>query len=79
MKTTCYYELLGVPRNASEEELKRAYRKKAVQHHPDKNLDDPDAKEKFVELQEAYEILRDPQERAWSPLPSLTHLFCYFK
>lgn len=65
MQTTCYYVLLGVERNVSEEDLKRAYRKKAIQLHPDKNPDDPDANERFVELQEAYEILRDPQERAW--------------
>ena len=65
MQTTCYYILLGVERNVSEEELKKAYRKKAIALHPDKNRDDPDANERFVELQEAYEILRDPQERAW--------------
>ena len=58
-----YYEVLGVPRDASEDELKRAYRKLAMQHHPDRNKQ-PDAAEKFKELAEAYEVLVDPQERA---------------
>jgi molecular chaperone DnaJ len=59
-----YYEVLGVGRNASEEEIKRAYRKLAVKFHPDKNPDDPHAEEKFKELGEAYDILMDVDKRA---------------
>ena len=59
-----YYEVLGVGRSATEEEVKRAYRKLAVKFHPDKNPDDPHAEEKFKELGEAYDILMDPDKRA---------------
>lgn len=59
-----YYEVLGVPRTADETEVKRAYRKLAVKHHPDRNPDDPGAAEKFREATEAYEALKDPQKRA---------------
>ncbi len=59
-----YYEVLGVGSNASEEEVKRAYRKLAVKFHPDKNPDDPHAEEKFKELGEAYDVLMDPDKRA---------------
>jgi molecular chaperone DnaJ len=59
-----YYEVLGVGRNASEEEVKRAYRKLAVKFHPDKNPDDPNAEEKFKELGEAYDVLMDSDKRA---------------
>src|SRR6266699_2460994 len=59
-----YYEVLGVGRNASGEEVKRAYRKLAVKFHPDKNPDDPHAEEKFKELGEAYDILMDSDKRA---------------
>jgi molecular chaperone DnaJ len=59
-----YYEVLGVDRSAGEEEIKRAYRKLAVKHHPDKNPGDKSAEEKFKELGEAYEALSDPQKRA---------------
>lgn len=59
-----YYEVLGVERNASEEEVKRAYRKLAVKFHPDKNPDDAQAEEKFKELGEAYDVIMDPQKRA---------------
>ena len=59
-----YYEVLGLGRNASEEDVKRAYRKLAVKFHPDKNPDDPHAEEKFKELGEAYDVLMDPEKRA---------------
>jgi molecular chaperone DnaJ len=59
-----YYEVLGVERGASTEDLKKAYRKLAVKYHPDKNPDDTSAEEKFKELGEAYEVLMDDNKRA---------------
>src|SRR5215831_10101828 len=59
-----YYEILGVERNAGEEEIKKAYRKLAVKYHPDKNLGDKAVEEKFKELGEAYEVLNDAQKKA---------------
>ncbi len=58
-----YYEILGVPRTAAVEQIKRAYRKLAKQHHPDHNPNDKLAVERFKEVQEAYEILSDPRKR----------------
>lgn len=59
-----YYELLGIDRSASEEEVKKAYRKLALQHHPDRNPGDKQAEEKFKQVSEAYQVLSDPQKRA---------------
>jgi molecular chaperone DnaJ len=58
-----YYEILGVGRNAEEEEIKRSYRRLAMQYHPDRNPGDREAVERFKEASEAYEVLRDPQKR----------------
>ena len=59
-----YYEVLGVEKGASDEEIKKAYRRLARQYHPDVNKDDPKAEEKFKEINEAHEVLSDPQKRA---------------
>ena len=58
-----YYEVLGVEKTASVEEIKKAYRKKAIQYHPDKNPGDKQAEENFKEAAEAYDVLSDPQKR----------------
>src|SRR5579864_9329214 len=59
-----YYEILGVNRDASEDEVKKAYRKLAMKHHPDRNPDNPKAEEHFKEAKEAYEVLSDSSKRA---------------
>jgi molecular chaperone DnaJ len=64
MSKQCYYEVLGVARSASAEELKGAFRKLAKEHHPDSNPDRNGADHKFKEIAEAYEILKDPDRRA---------------
>jgi molecular chaperone DnaJ len=59
-----YYEVLGIDRSASPEEIKRAYRRLAMEHHPDRKPDDPEAIEKFREASRAYEVLHDPETRS---------------
>ncbi len=59
-----YYEILGVNRDASDDEIKKSYRKLAMKHHPDRNPDDKDAEARFKEVKEAYEMLSDSQKRA---------------
>lgn len=63
MATRDYYAILGVPRDADKDTIKKAYRKLAIKYHPDHNPDDPEAAEKFKELAEAYEVLSDPEKR----------------
>ncbi|MBA2655869.1 MAG: molecular chaperone DnaJ [Tatlockia sp.] len=64
MEQKDYYEILGVSRSADDAEIKKAYRKLAMKHHPDRNSNDRDSEEKFKELQKAYAVLSDQQKRA---------------
>src|SRR5688572_16995158 len=59
-----YYKILGVERNAGEDDIRKAYRKLAMQFHPDRNPGDKQAEERFKEINEAYQVLNDPQKRA---------------
>ena len=59
-----YYDILGVSKNATEDEIKKVYRKLALKYHPDRNKGDKQAEEKFKEAAEAYEILSDSQKRS---------------
>ena len=59
-----YYEVLGVSKDASADDIKKAYRKSAMKYHPDRNPGDKEAEEKFKEVGEAYEVLSDEQKRA---------------
>src|SRR4030066_260371 len=63
MENRDYYKILGVTGSANEEEIKKAYRKVAMQYHPDRNPGDKESEEKFKLASEAYEVLRDPQKR----------------
>ncbi len=60
-----YYKLLGVSKNANKEEIDKAYKKLARKHHPDLNKDDPTAEEKFKDINEAHEVLKDPEKRRY--------------
>jgi molecular chaperone DnaJ len=59
-----YYELLGVPRNASDSEIKKSFRRLAMKFHPDRNKDNPQAEDQFKKIKEAYEVLSDPKKRS---------------
>jgi molecular chaperone DnaJ len=59
-----YYEVLGVSRDAAQDEIKKAFRRLALEHHPDRNKSDASAEERFKELNEAYSVLSDPEKRA---------------
>ncbi|KAF4649424.1 DnaJ sub C member 21, partial [Perkinsus chesapeaki] len=62
---TCYYDILGVERNCTADDIKKAYRKLALKWHPDKNQNSDEATQMFQLITEANEVLSDPQERAW--------------
>ncbi|MDO9476878.1 MAG: DnaJ domain-containing protein, partial [Pseudohongiella sp.] len=59
-----YYEVLGVPRDATEADLKKAYRRVAMKHHPDRNPDNKESEELFKEANEAFEVLSNPEKKA---------------
>src|SRR5438046_1175258 len=62
-QTKDYYNVIGVPSSATQDEIKKAYRKLAAKHHPDKNQNDPKAAERFKEISEAYQVLGDAEKR----------------
>src|SRR5215813_13523284 len=63
MSKRCYYEVPGCSKDASADELRRAYKKEALKHHPDRNPGDPHAERAFKEVNEAYQVLSDEQKR----------------
>jgi DnaJ family protein A protein 5 len=65
VKKTCYYEILQIDPKFPQEDLKKHYRRVALKMHPDKNPDDPTATANFQLLNEAYQVISDPNERAW--------------
>ncbi len=65
-----YYEVLGLKKGASEDEIKKAFRKMAMKYHPDKNPGDKKAEEKFKEINEAYSVLSDPDRKRASTIGS---------
>ena len=64
MASKDYYEVLGLQKGASEDEIKRAFRKLAIKYHPDKNQGNKEAEEKFKDINEAYQVLSDPEKKA---------------
>ncbi len=64
MDKRCYYKVLGVSRGSTDDEIKKAFRRQAKAHHPDHNPDDPESEQRFIEINEAYDVLSDPQKRA---------------
>jgi preprotein translocase subunit Sec63 len=58
-----FYKILGIPKNATEKEVKKAYKKLSIENHPDKNQDDPEARNRFAEIASAYEVLSEPERR----------------
>uniref|UniRef100_A0A3Q3WR79 J domain-containing protein n=1 Tax=Mola mola TaxID=94237 RepID=A0A3Q3WR79_MOLML len=73
-----YYKVLGIPRGASEDETKKAYRKQALRYHPDKNKS-PGAEEKFKEIAEAYDVLSDAKKKDIYDLNNIWVFHCYFR
>ena len=65
MVTGDYYQTLGLPPDSTSEEIKKAYRKLAMQYHPDRNRGNPESEERLKEINEAYRILRDAEKRRW--------------
>ncbi|MDH3996466.1 MAG: DnaJ domain-containing protein, partial [Desulfobulbaceae bacterium] len=63
MKVMDYYEVLGIKKDSSAQDIKKAYRKLAMKYHPDRNKGDKEAEEKFKKLSEAYAVLSDPEKR----------------
>ncbi|MEQ8369109.1 MAG: DnaJ domain-containing protein, partial [Alphaproteobacteria bacterium] len=64
MATRDYYEVLGVARDADADTVKKAYRKLAMEHHPDRNKGDAKAEQRFKDVNQAYDVLKDPQKKA---------------
>ena len=69
-----YYEVLGLKKGASDDEIKKAFRKMAMKYHPDRNPGDKEAEEKFKEINEAYAVLSDPESWRYGPLLHLSYV-----